>query len=354
MGWNIFITPKKNYQYMLYYKRQQNAGCFAERSLTLEYCRKKSWCPGLFLIAFIAIAFFACATKEPVLEQTDEPIIHIEMTYIPIEMISKPIEMISIPGGSFRMGSPRGSGYMNERPDHQVTLPTFLLGKYEVTQGQYFEITGAQPSSCWTNPENPEQDGWTTLPVETVNWYEALIFCNKLSVKEDLNPVYRVNGSVNPDDWGDVPTVEADTPWDVAWISDANGYRLPTEAEWEYAARGGIYSKNYRYAGSNNPDHVLWYYENSKIMSHEVGAKAPNELDLYDMSGNVMEWCWDWQGAYTANAKENPTGPSSGLDKVVRGGGWSYALAYALVVYRHYNQPHYRGVNLGFRVARSL
>jgi len=262
--------------------------------------------------------------------------------------------MLSVPGGSFRMGSPRETGLLNEQPAHHVTLHSFLLGQHEVTQGQYFEITGMRPSSCKTNPENPDPEGWRFLPVEMVNWYETLIFCNKLSVKEKLKPVYRVNGSVNPDDWGDVPTDEVAAPWNVEWVNGANGYRLPTEAEWEYAARGGIHLIDHRYAGSNNPDHVAWYYENSKTMSHEVGKKAPNELHLYDMSGNVMEWCWNWQSAYTADAKDNPRGPSSGMDRAIRGGGWSYAVNYCAVAYRHSNHPYYRGVNLGFRVARSV
>ena len=263
------------------------------------------------------------------------------------------IEMLSIPGGTFRMGSTRETGLLNEIPAHQVTLHDFLLGQYEVTQGQYFEITGQRPSSCRTNPELRGPEGWKSLPVEMVNWYEALIFCNKLSIKENLKPVYRINNSTHPNDWGEVPTDDTTAAWHVVMVHGANGYRLPTESEWEYAARGGVNTTN-RFAGSNDPDPVAWFYENSGTMSHQIGQKAPNELDLYDMSGNVMEWCWDWQGAYTAAAKENPHGPSSGLYKVIRGGGWSYAIAYCNVAHRHNNLPYYRGVNLGFRVARSL
>jgi formylglycine-generating enzyme required for sulfatase activity len=260
--------------------------------------------------------------------------------------------MVSIPGGTFRMGSPKETGLPNEQPAHEVTLHDFLLGQYEVTQEQYFEITGLRPSSCKTNPENRSADGWKTLPVEMVNWYEALIFCNRLSAREKLKPAYRVNGSVNPHDWKGLPTEEEDTPWKVELIHGANGYRLPTEAEWEYAARGGVNTGN-RYAGSNTIDQVGWYYENSEIRSHEVGRKAPNELNLYDMSGNVMEWCWDWQGAYTAHAKENPLGAHSSHYRIIRGGGWSYAVSYCGVAYRYHNYPYYRAVNLGFRVARS-
>jgi len=298
---------------------------------------------GLVFFAIITAAFIACATKEP------------SKPAVPKEPEKPLIEMIAIPGGTFRMGSPQGSGLLNERPAHQVTVKDYLLGQYEVTQGQYFEITGLRPSSCRTNPEAPKSiEGWKTLPVEMVNWYEALVFCNRLSIKEKLQPVYRVNGSINPDDWGAAPTNDTTMLWDlIEMVSGANGYRLPTEAEWEYAARGGPESKEYKYAGGNTPDDVLWYYDNSGTMSHEIGKKAPNELDLYDVSGNVMEWCWDWQSPYTTGAKDNPTGPSTGMYKIIRGGSWSYALAYCLVAHRHNNLPYYRGVNLGFRVARS-
>jgi len=306
----------------------------------LDHCRRKIPVSMLVFLAFFTVIFIACGTPQKPAPTSTGP--------------QKPfIEMISVQGGSFRMGSPRDSGYMIERPQHQVTLQSFLISQFEVTQGQYFDITGLRPSSCKTNPENRTEEGWKTLPVEMINWYEALIFCNKLSVKEKLNPVYRVNGSVNPDDWGDIPWEEASTPWKVEWISDANGFRLPTEAEWEYAARGGIHSKNHKYAGGDNPGHVAWYYEISDTMSHEVGSKAHNELELYDMSGNVMEWCWDWQGPYTAGAQENPLGPASGLHKSIRGGGWSYAVNYCHVAYRYYNYPYYRAVNLGLRVVRS-
>jgi len=313
----------------------------------LEHCRKITRAPGLVFFAFLTAVFIACATPKPAEEQQRR-----RQQQQPITPI---IEMITIPGGSFRMGSPRGSGQANELPVHQVTLQSFLLGQYEVTQGQYFEITGMRPSSCRSNPEDTGPEGWMSLPVEMVNWYEALVFCNNLSVRENLEPVYRINGSIDTNTWGEIPVSDIIESWGmIELINGANGYRLPTEAEWEFAARGGSQSKNYRYAGNNNPEHVSWYYDNSKFRSHEVGKKAENELGLYDMSGNVMEWCWDWQGPYTADAKDNPLGPPAGLYKIIRGGGWSYAVAYCGVAYRYANHPYYRGVNLGFRVARSL
>ena len=306
----------------------------------MKYCRKITAASGLVFCASIIAVFIACGGAPKPADQPAKPLLPL-------------IEMIPIPGNTFRMGSTRETGLLIEMPAHQVTLNDFLLGRYEVTQGQYFEITGLRPSSCKTNPESRTIEGWKSLPVEMVNWYETLIFCNKLSVRDKLQPVYRINGSTNPDDWGNIPVREADIQWAVEWIDGANGYRLPTEAEWEYAARGGPNSNGYRYAGNNNAEQVAWYYDNSDTMSHEIGKKDPNELDLYDMSGNVMEWCWDWQGAYTAGAQENPRGPSSSLYKIIRGGSWSYAINYCAVAYRHLNYPYYRGVNLGFRVVRS-
>ena len=307
--------------------------------------------PGFALAA--VILFASCGSKAAVIQE--EPVV-ISPQPEEAEPIPALIEMVSIHGGSFSMGSPKGTNNSLdiERPVHRVTINDFNLGKYEVTQGQYFEVIGARPSNFSSNPEDDSPDGWKKLPVEMVNWYETLVFCNKLSVKEKLNPVYRINGSTNPDDWGDVPTTRK-AVWDSAeMIRGADGYRLPTEAEWEYAARGGDGSpKNFTYAGNNTPNAVSWYYDNSGYKIHQVGSKDPNDLGLYDMSGNAMEWCWDWLGDYNAGDKENPTGPSSGQYRVIRGGGWSVSVHYSRTSYRHNNTPFYRGVNLGFRVACS-
>jgi formylglycine-generating enzyme required for sulfatase activity len=244
-----------------------------------------------------------------------------------------------------------------EWPRHYVTVRSFAIGKYEVTQGQYFEVTGIKPASHMKNPDDASQDGWMKLPVESISWYDTLVFCNQLSIKEKLKPVYSIDGSVDPDVWGDPPTRRS-TAWDAVGMDiNADGYRLPTEAEWEYAARGGVESKNYLYAGSDTPSQVAWYTPvNSRavITIHEVGKKQPNELGLYDMSGNVMEWCWDWLDTYSEDHQNNPIGPSRGLYRVIRGGGWSIRDNYSRITYRHNNQAHYFGINLGFRVARNI
>jgi formylglycine-generating enzyme required for sulfatase activity len=232
------------------------------------------------------------------------------------------------------------------------------MGIYEVTQGEYFEVTGQRPANFRTNKDDESPNGWMKLPVEQVSWYNALVFCNKLSIKEKLSPVYRINGSTNPDDWGRVPTVNR-TEWDKAeMIAGANGYRLPTEAEWEFAARGGNSSGNFSHAGSNSPNDISWHFDNSDFRVREVGKKQPNELGLYDMSGNVMEWCWDWYDSYGVEPENNPTGPTDPSstrepNKVLRGGGFSVAAQLGRVAYRSFNIPSYNGVNAGFRVARS-
>jgi len=318
---------------------------------------------------FAAVIFTACGTKPDVI--VEPPVVKPAEPFVPL------IETIQIPGGTFRMGSPQGTFRNHPNPEypvHEVTLRGYSLGKYEVTQGQYYKVMGTRPSNIVTNPEEEENaEGWKMLPVENVNWYEALVFCNKLSIEEKFQPVYRINDSVNPDDWGDIPRSRR-AEWDkVEMISGANGYRLPTEAEWEYAARGGPNSRGFSYAGSNTRfaneaaktgapplEGVAWYFDNSEMKTHRVGKKEPNEIGLFDMSGNVMEWCWDWLEIYSPEPYDNPVGPPLSTNtrdaqtqtRVIRGGAFSVHYDYCHVAYRHNNQPPYRGINLGFRVAR--
>jgi formylglycine-generating enzyme required for sulfatase activity len=184
-----------------------------------------------------------------------------------------------------------------------------------------------------------------------VSWYDALVFCNKLSIAEGLTPAYRINGSTDPAAWGSVPSSSNSTWNAVEVVNGSTGYRLPTEAQWEYAAKGGNGSPgNYTYAGSNTVGDVAWYSGNSGSTTHAVGTKAPNGLGLYDMSGNVYEWCWDWYGSYSNNAQTDPSGASSGSDRVKRGGYWSHSAKDVRSAGRTYGN---RGNNLlGFRLAR--
>jgi formylglycine-generating enzyme required for sulfatase activity len=170
---------------------------------------------------------------------------------------------------------------------------------------------------------------------------------------DDKIPVYSVNGQTNPESWNYTPCHGNSLTGTVVMNINANGYRLPTEAEWEYAARGGKKTKGYKYSGSNKLKDVAWYSDNSGSQIHDVATKSPNELGLYDMSGNVFEWCWDWYGPYTEEKQTNPVGPSSGYYRVGRGGSWGHYSDYCRVAYRSDRGPYSRDIDLGFRLVRS-
>jgi formylglycine-generating enzyme required for sulfatase activity len=246
--------------------------------------------------------------------------------------------MVRVEGGTFQMGS--NDGYDWEKPVHTVTVKSFYMAKYEVTQKEWTAVMGSNPS--YFKGDN--------LPVENISWYDAIEFCNRLSEKEKLTPAYTINKSVK--DWRNNNEYD-ELKWTVTWNRNANGYRLPTEAEWEYAARGGNGSPgNYAYAGSNNADEVAWHSGNSAGSTQEVGAKKSNGLGVYDMSGNVWEWCWDWFGDYASGAQTDPIGASSGSVRVNRGGGWGNTAQDARSAARHYYTPSRRNYDLGFRVLR--
>ncbi|MCL2479314.1 MAG: formylglycine-generating enzyme family protein [Treponema sp.] len=232
--------------------------------------------------------------------------------------------MILIDAGTFTMGSPSGEGgrSANEGPQHQVTVSSFYMDKYPVTQAEYKDITGKTPSMFKGD----------NLPVEQVSWFDAVDYCNKLSVKEGLTPVYKVTGSI------------------VEWISGANGYRLPTEAEWEYACRAGTKTP---YSGGTSVAALGWYSGNSGNTTHPVGLKQPNAWGIYDMHGNVLEWCWDWLGNYTADAQTDPRGPVSGTSRVYRGGCWRFEAYQTRSAFRFGNYPNLRTFLAGFRVVRD-
>lgn len=217
--------------------------------------------------------------------------------------------MVYVEGGTFTMGATSEQGSeaeSDENPVHQVTLSSFSIGKFEVTQEEWEAVMGS----------NPSYFKGKKLPVEKVSWNDCQEFIRKLN---------QLTGK---------------------------HFRLPTEAEWEYAARGGNKSRGYKYAGGSDIGSVAWYDGNSGSKTHEVGQKQPNELGLYDMSGNVWEWCQDWYGKYSKTSQTNPTGSSSGSRRVFRGGGWDYVARRCRVAYRCYSSPDFRVDDLGFRLAQ--
>jgi formylglycine-generating enzyme len=242
-----------------------------------------------------------------------------------------PEGMIYVQGGTFEMGDHINEGQSDELPVHDVTLASFLIGQYEVTQSEYASVVGSNPSFNYGVGDN--------YPVYYVSWSNAVSFCNLKSQQEGLAECYDLN------DW--------------SCDFDANGYRLPTEAEWEYAARGGInWQDNLRYSGCHNESDLInyaWYSSNSNGQSHEVGTKLPNQLDIHDMSGNIWEWCNDWyEDSYYSNGSSiNPTGPASGNLRVLRGCGWSYYAVYCRVASRYNYNPTYATYSNGFRIVRK-
>lgn len=294
-----------------------------------------------------------------------------------------------------------GSDYSDSFPSvfiegRTVTLSDFYMAKYEVTQeqyatvmeGEYVEFNGQSldleinPSACVENSANYtlfEGEVQEKRPVEYVSWYDAVWFCNALSKKQGLTPAYVIEVTeVNP--------VAGRTGWyiseaNVELVQNANGYRLPTEAEWEYAARGGDQSQpdwNYTFSGSNTEgelgyessfnyglDRVGWYYYNNKTGitsttditndkgTHQVGKKLPNRLGIYDMSGNVFEWCYDWEGNIGEEIVTNPIGALTGSYRIHRGGGWDSEAVYCTVSFRFDDYITEKSNNCGFRLVRS-
>jgi formylglycine-generating enzyme len=243
-----------------------------------------------------------------------------------------PFSMIPIPAGTFVMGDPYGEGERNEHPIHQVTLSSFLISSTEVSQQMYQMFTGKNPSTFQG----------TLYPVHMVSWYDAIDYCNKLSIAEGLTPCYSINGNTAPGSWSS-GTIE---------MSKSGGYRLPTEAEWEYAASAGgnKYSGTISAAEASN---YAWYYTEPQSSIHQVGIKLPNSYGLYDMCGNITEWCWDWYGSYTADAQTNPAGAASGTLRVAKGGAWYSAIELCRIYYRYFYTPDTTNQFVGFRVARD-
>ena len=230
----------------------------------------------------------------------------------------------------------------------KLEIASFYMSDHPVTRGEYKAVMGIDPSEANAYDKDGNEltgdDNVKNNPVNCVSWYDALVYCNTLSIKEGLTPCYAIGGKTNPSEWGAVPTAN-DSTWDVATCDfTADGYRLPKEAEWEWAARGG---ESYTYAGSDDVYDVAWYNTNG---TRDVKTKKANAYGLYDMSGNVWEWCWDrWCDSISSETPD--TGSDSGSDRCYRGGSWYDYNVVACVSKRHYSKYYYtRGDPCGFRV----
>ena len=257
----------------------------------------------------VCVALFAGCHKDD-----DDDKLVIGEDYVEKGVSGFSFDMVYVAGGTFRMGGTEEQGedaWANEKPVHSVTLSDYYIGKFEVTQGLWKAVMGMEEQVYWDDFLGFGDD----YPVYYVSWNEAQEFVSKLSELTGKN------------------------------------YVLPTEAQWEYAARGGVKSRGYKYSGSNTIDDVAWYDGNSGFAAHPVGTKLPNELGIYDMSGNVYEWCGDWEDDYSDVSQTDPTGPSSGSFRVARGGCWDYDARHCRVSNRGFDKPDHRINFVGFRVA---
>jgi formylglycine-generating enzyme required for sulfatase activity len=255
--------------------------------------------------------------------------------------VNMPI-LTSVDGGTFMMGNNAGTN--DEKPEHKVTLNSFFLGKYEVTNAEFKKFVDA--TGYKTDAEQPDSvNKKHGLPPRGINNGTWKMYMNNVPV-----PAADSNKPVANISWHDAVAY-------CNWLSQATGkkFRLPTEAEWEYAAKGGAKSKGYKYVGGNNLNEVAWYVENSDKRSHTIGKKMPNELDIYDMAGNIREWCSDWYSDtyYKTSPEDNPAGPDRGSNRVVRGGSWGSEEGRMRISYRNNEFPYNSALGFGFRVAIS-
>ena len=261
----------------------------------------------LFAMAVLSGGVLSAQTADAECRKMHEAVTNSEIETFTVNGVA--FKMVKVAGGTFQMGATSEQGsdaYDDEYPVHSVTLSDYYIGQTQVTQELWEAVMGSNPS--YFKDDNQR-------PVENVSWNYCQEFIEKLN---------RLTGK---------------------------NFRLPTEAEWEYAARGGNKSKGYKYSGSNDADAVAWYYDNSGGKTHPVATKQANELGLYDMSGNLWEWCQDWDGDYTSHSQSNPKGANTGFNRVLRGGSWEDNARGVRVSFRDDYTPGNRCYDCGLRFA---
>lgn len=294
-------------------------------------------------ILLLAVLMAGCGSDGTVISSVNTP--------VPTPSVNSRLDLVFVQGGTYQMGSDGGSG-QQKMNHHQVTVNSFHMGKYEMTNEEFClflnnmgnQTEGGVP---WMNIVDDEfcgiretspgmfevKPGYENRPAVNVSWHGAAAYCNWLSEEEGLEQCYGPFGNRGN---GDVTR---------------NGYRLPTEGEWEYACRGGTDTEYYW--GMNMDGSYCWYGDNSQGNHHEVGQKQGNSLGLCDMSGNVNEWCNDWHGEYSGGPEHNPTGPANGENKVFRGGSWKGNALSCQSGNRGQNMPGTESNDMGFRPVRS-
>ncbi len=279
----------------------------------------------VIFLGYMLIEHYFLQPKQELELSSEEPEIDLKEISEPHLRENLPIEMVWVPADTLIMGSISPEADDDEFPLLTVPLRGFMISSTELTQSQWSMV----------NESNPSLFKGADLPVENVSFYDAIEYCNAKSLKDGLNPAYDFQGT------------------EILCDFDANGYRLPTEAEWEFAAKAGIGKNFMAYSGSDDPDLAGWYAANSGAQSHPVAGKEPNKLGLYDMSGNVCEWVWNWYAPYSYRIGNLYSGPEQGTDKVVRGGSWYHKADLMRSTARDYMKPFAKTGYIGFRVVRS-
>ncbi|MCF6365089.1 MAG: formylglycine-generating enzyme family protein [Bacteroidales bacterium] len=251
-----------------------------------------------------------------------------------ISFSQKEIKMVSVKGGTFEMGSDNDL-FKDESPKHEVTLSDFYISQYEIGYDDYSAFCNVAGYS--------EPYGMTEFPASNITWQRAVMMCNWLSRRDGFDKAY------------DIERNKKEGIFKVTCNFNSNGYRLPTEAEWEYAAKGGHRSKDYRFSGSNSPFLVAWFSDTYKGLEHKSGELLPNELGLYDMTGNIAEWCWDYYGEnyYAKSDSINPKGLDVGSKRVFRGGSRRDKMIHIEITRRSFLEEDKKNLYVGFRVVRT-